>query len=453
MSKLYYDHLGKSIRPMLGKCNSNELVFENPSKKQDGKEHPGLHSQMSVETAGNVSAGRSMTIHNLHISELAMWSKAEETMLGLMQSVPENEPRTMVIIESTAKGMAGDGSYFYDMWMEACAGKNDFTPIFIAWWELKEYTMPAPKNFKLYDYDHPSYGDEEKTKESFNLTLDQMYWRRWYIKNKCKNSLNLFKQEYPATESEAFLITGRPVFDAEKIAEYINFVKTSVKAPRLGDLDSELIFTPSSMGRLKIWKEPQDKNRYSVGADPAEGLARGDPQSATVIDKINYEQVAEWHGRVTPDEFAHILKDLARYYNEGIIVPESNNPTTVSYLKDIYYRIYRRKEIGKWQDKSTKELGFRMTGKSKPLLIGGFTQLFDDDELMINSIATLREMSRFVEDVDKKMKAEGKYYDDRVISFALALEGLKEIYMNLDGGELVRTAKNPNYKRDEFTGI
>ena len=207
-----------------------------------------------------------------------------------------------------------------------------------------------------------------------------MYWRRWYIKNKCKNNLNLFRQEYPATESEAFLITGRPVFDGEKIAECMNFIKTSVEAPKVGDLDSELIFTPHSMGRLKIWREPKDGNRYSIGADPAEGLARGDPQSATVVDKINYEQVAEWHGRVSPDEFAHILKDMAKYYNDAILVPESNNPTTVSYLRDIYYRIYIRKEIGKRHDRNTKELGFRMTQKSKPLLIGGFTQLFGSKE-------------------------------------------------------------------------
>jgi hypothetical protein len=455
MSQLYYDMMSKKLRPMIRKSNIYELVFENPNTKLRSVS-PGLRSQMRVETSGNPNAARSQTVHNLHISELAMWKKAEETMLGLMQSVPE-EPRTMVIIESTAKGIAGNGAYFYEMWMDAVAGNNDFVPIFIPWFELSEYKIPAPKNFELYDHDHPNYGNEAKILKAYNLNFDQMYWRRWYIKNKCKNDLKLFQQEYPANPNEAFLVTGRPVFDSEKIAEYLNRVKSANITPEIGDLNSELMFIPNSMGRLKIWQRPQKDNRYSVGADPAEGLARGDPQSAVVFDRINYEQVADWNGRVSQEEFAHVLKDLARYYNDAMVVPESNNPTTTDYLKAIYYRIYRRKEIGKHHDERTRELGFRTTTRTKPVLIEGFRQLFDDDDLIINDPELLREMSHFVAESNsqeyQKMRAEGRYHDDRVMAAALAIEGLKELYLKVDFKEVKNIKRNPNYKRDAYTGI
>ena len=442
MSQLFYERMDRNIRPMKRRSSKIELLFENPNEKTRDDD-PGLCSHIRIETAANLSAGRSLTIQNLHISELALWDRAEETMGGLMQSVPDI-PESMVIVESTAQGIS---NYFYNMWNEAVAGENDYVPIFLPWYEMKEYRAKPPLDFEFYDYDHEVFGNEIKIKELYNLDLEQLYWRRLTIKNKCKNDLNFFRQEYPASPEEAFLITGRPVFNREKIVEYMPLCKI----PLRGDLvlveepKEKLKFEVNSLGKLRIWKHPEKGNRYSIGADPAEGLATGDPQSAQIFDKKNYEQVAEWHGKVRPDDFAYILKDIAKYYNDGLIVPESNNPTTLSYLKDIYYRIYYRKEINKRNNKTTRELGYRTTSRTKPILIDEFNKLFEEDELIINSKETLTEMSHFVkEDTTKeyqKMKAEGKYNDDRVISTALSLQGLKEVYLNIESEQKPRKYK------------
>jgi len=427
MSQLFYERMDREIRPMKRRSSKIELLFENPNEKTRDDD-PGLCSHMRIETAANLSAGRSLTIQNLHISELALWDKAEETMVGLMQSVPDI-PDSMVIVESTAKGIS---NYFYNMWNEAVAGENDYIPIFLPWYEMKEYRAKPPLDFEFYDYDHEVFGNEVKIKELYNLDLEQLYWRRLTIKNKCKNDLNYFKQEYPSSAEEAFLVTGRPVFNREKIA----LDMLLCKAPLRGDLDENLKFEVKSLGKLSIWKQPEKGNRYSIGADPAEGLATGDPQCAEIYDKKNYEQVAKWHGKVSPDVFAYILKDIAKYYNDGLIVPESNNPTTLTYLTPIYYRVYSRKEFNKHTNKTTREYGFRTTSRTKPILIGEFNKLFEDDDLIINDRGTLTEMSHFVEEDStkdyKKMKAEGKYHDDSVIATALALQGLKEIYLNIE---------------------
>jgi len=444
MSQLFYERMNREIRPMKRRSSKIELLFENPNEKTRDND-PGLCSHIRIETAANLSAGRSLTIQNLHISELALWDKAEETMVGLMQSVPDI-PDSMVIVESTAKGIS---NYFYNMWNEAVAGENDYIPIFLPWFEMKEYRAKPPLDFEFYDYDHEVFGNEVKIKELYKLDLEQLYWRRLTIKNKCKNDLNYFKQEYPSSPEEAFLVTGRPVFNREKIAEYMLLCKIPFK----GDLEEksdrdgkpQLEFKSESLGKLKIWKHPEKGNRYSIGADPAEGLATGDPQSAIIFDKKNYEQVAEWHGKVAPDVFAYVLKDIAKYYNEAVVVVESNNPTTLTYLTPIYYRVYSRKEFNKHTNKTTREYGFRTTSRTKPILIGDFNKLFEDEDLILNGKELLTEMSHFVEEDStkeyKKMKAEGKYNDDRVISAALSLQGLKEVYLNIESEQKPREYK------------
>jgi hypothetical protein len=429
MSKLFYDKSDRDLRPMIHWDNKIELSFQNPSKKTKDDD-PGLRSRIRVDTAGNPQAGRSLTLQNLHCSEVGFWENPETVMTGLMQAVPDIN-NTMIVIESTANGV---GNYFHKFWQDAEAGNNDFLSVFIAWFELVSYRMIPPLDFEPYDFEHEIYGNEVKLAELYNLDNQQLYWRRYTIKNKCGNDINQFKQEYPATPTEAFLATGANIFDSFLISKYYKFVTEPKKR---GGLDDDLKFTHSGRGELRIWKEPEENNRYSVGADVAEGLVSGDYSCAIVLDKKNYEQVAEWHGKVPPDKFAHILKNLSKYYNNAKLVVESNNHglTTLSYLKPIYYNLYYRKDIGNREDKMTRQMGFRTTSKSKPVMIDTFAKLFREDEIKINGRELLSEMSTYVEDDNGSMNAQSGCFDDRVIAISLAIVGLKEVYLNVSTGK------------------
>ena len=127
MSKRIYDNLPESMKPTKKASNAKEIIFDNDKGT-------GLKSKIKCMTAGSDGVGRSDTFNNLHISELAFWGNAKETMLGLMQAVP-NLPNTMVIIESTANGY----EYFKEMWDNAVRKISDFIPLFVGWHELKEY--------------------------------------------------------------------------------------------------------------------------------------------------------------------------------------------------------------------------------------------------------------------------------------------------------------------------
>jgi len=177
MSKRYHEYLPEEIRTHipLKKSNAKEVIFDFA----DGD------SVIKCMTAGNMSIGRSDTFQNLHVSEYAFWKgDKEQTLSGLMQAVP-NLKNTMVIIESTANGYED----FKERWDKAVAGESEFIPIFCAWHELPEYTMP---------YDGFALTEEEKRlQERYKLTLDQLTWRRWCIKNNCNSNVDTFCQEYP----------------------------------------------------------------------------------------------------------------------------------------------------------------------------------------------------------------------------------------------------------------
>ena len=98
---------------------------------------------------------------------------------------------------------------------------SDYIPLFVGWNELIEYQMEY-NGFDLTD-------DELKLKETYELSNEQLAWRRWCISNNCGGDEDQFKQEYPINPHEAFLSTGSCIFDKEKIIERLEVVKKPLK--------------------------------------------------------------------------------------------------------------------------------------------------------------------------------------------------------------------------------
>jgi len=453
MSKLFYDKLDIDFKPMRRTSNKIEVLFENPNDKTRDRE-PGLRSVIRVETANNMQAGRAFTVQNLHISELAFWEKPEEVMTGLSQAVPDIED-SMIVVESTANGVGG---YYYDMWQDAKAGRNDFTPIFIAWFELKKYRKEVPPDFEIIDWDHPNYGNELRLKERFKLDDQQIYWRRWTIKNKCNNRLDKFKQEYPSDDIEAFITTGKNVFDNEVIQDY----KAQVKTPQIGEfvevefknanglLEKKIEFKLNHTGNWAVWKLPEKDNRYILGCDVAEGLADGNYSTVEILDKKNMEQVAEYCGHIRPEVFSKELAKVGKYYNEGLIAVEVNNHglTTLTHLKPLYYRLYYRPEFGKRVVHTTENLGWKTTQKTKSLMIDRLDTALRDKDLILYSEKLLDELATYTEFADGSTGASGKNFDDRVMALAIAVMVWPTLPLNI---KEVRKPKE-DIKRNPYTG-
>ena len=77
--------------------------------------------------------------------------------------------------------------------------------LFLPWWVHDEYTLKAPKGFKLTD-------EEEAIRRKYDLTLDQMYWRRVTIEDEFRGLIEDFDQQYPDSWEKAFKAMNRTLF-------------------------------------------------------------------------------------------------------------------------------------------------------------------------------------------------------------------------------------------------
>ncbi len=191
------------------------LWFPPPMKRdRDNLMETSAGSTFHLRTAGAKNAGRSQTIHNLHCSECAMWDKADDVFTGVSQSVP-SIPGTSVVLESTAQGAVGS---FYEAWRAAESGASDYSAFFAPWYWDPDYRRDFAGPDSANDFGRSLTADELRIMEWHNLSLEQLAWRRWKIRNDCQGSVAKFRQEFPATASEAFLSTGSAVFDADAVA-------------------------------------------------------------------------------------------------------------------------------------------------------------------------------------------------------------------------------------------
>lgn len=185
MVKTYHELADSALKPKSKSDSANSLSFG------------GLRSDYRVATAGSKNAGRSDTVQLLHGSETAFWPNAEKIMAGLGQTLPL-EPGTEGIMETTANGL---GNMFHSMWTMAVAGKSDYMPVFIPWFIEAGYQREVPADFELSE-------EDREYMEAFDLSLEQMAWRKMKIATDFAGDEDWFNQEYPATPDMAFLKVG-----------------------------------------------------------------------------------------------------------------------------------------------------------------------------------------------------------------------------------------------------
>lgn len=404
MFRRYYDNSNPLFKPATKYNTRTDLTFDND-------QGTGLKSQIDVASAQNTGAGRGQTIQWLHGSEVAMWSNGAELVAGLMQAVPML-PNTAIFLESTANGI---GDYFHKTWQAAKADNSVFKPLFFSWKDHEEYQLTPPKDFKLVS-------EERKLKSEFKLTDSQLYWRRQKMKEFSADP-QTFYQEYPLTDVEAFLASGRSRFDISSLVK----MEPKCFAPQTYELyeDEYILAKPLAGAPLKIWKMPQDTKRYVIGADVSEGIG-GDYSVATIMDEDQMETVARWRGDAEPSEFGEILDQLGRFYNDALIACEINNHglTTVQRLRDLNYsNLYRReKGIEERYEEYTSKLGWKTDRKTKPLMIDALSEAITQGKIKDFDITFVRECMSYVIDERGRTNAQKGEHDDTVIATAIALQ-------------------------------
>lgn len=397
MTRRYYEELPEVLKPKTSYSSRTEIQFSL------------LNSAFMIATAGGEAVARGETLQYIHLSEVAFWAKstAAANFNSLLKAVP-NAEGTEVYVESTANGVTG---VFADLWRGAVDGTNGFIPIFIPWFWSKEYRAPVPKNFSRTP-------EEQKLVDLHGLDDQQLAWRRKEI---ATNGAELFRQEYPCTPDEAFLTTGRPVFNQDQLAETI--LTAPDPARRMALDPAGLAFEDDPRGELLVWDEPEVAGSYYIGADVAMGVRGGDYSVAQVLDSEK-RQVAVWHGHVHPDYFATILDTLGRWYSDAKIGVETNNHgllTCVRLSKDLAYPNFFTEIVkDKTTDRETVKLGFTTTAKTKPMIVDQLRAEMRQRKVTLRDRGTLAEMRSFVVTEEGRLEAEQGCFDDRVMALCIA---------------------------------
>lgn len=446
MSKRMYDNLPDDMKPSLKRSNAKELIFDND-------EGTGLKSKIKCMTAGSSGVGRSDTFNYLHISELAFWgNNAKETTIGLFQAVP-NLPNTMIVIESTANGF----EYFKELWDMAVKGESDFIPVFVGWNELTDYKMPYT-GFELTDY-------EKNLQRIYNLSLEQLSWRRWCIKNNCGGDEQQFKQEYPINPQEAFISSGNCVFDKEIV---INRIQELSKPIRVGYFDYKYDDTMPAGKKITDIRWVNDKNgyieiyevpniyKYCIGGDTAgEG---SDWFTGHVLNAKTGKQVARLRHQMDEDLYVRQMYCLGYYYQyknqrTEVITPalmciESNFSSfpNKELVRLGYSNMFVREKEDKYTGIMDKSYGFKTTSITRPVIIAELVKIVRESVELINDKLTLEEMLTFVRNEKGRPEAQQGAHDDLVMGLAIAYYSRSQVVFD---EEPIEINKVFNFKSEE----
>lgn len=446
MSKRMYDNLPDDMKPSLKRSNAKELIFDND-------EGTGLKSKIKCMTAGSSGVGRSDTFNYLHISELAFWgNNAKETTIGLFQAVP-NLPNTMIVIESTANGF----EYFKELWDMAVKGESDFIPVFVGWNELTDYKMPYT-GFELTDY-------EKNLQRIYNLSLEQLSWRRWCIKNNCGGDEQQFKQEYPINPQEAFISSGNCVFDKEIV---INRIQELSKPIRVGYFDYKYDDTMPAGKKITDIRWINDKNgyielyelpnlyKYCIGGDTA-----GDGSdwfTGHVLNAKTGKQVARLRHQMDEDLYVRQMYCLGWYYanknlKTGVVTPalmciESNFSSfpNKELVRLGYSNMFVREKEDRYTGIMDKSYGFKTTSLTRPVIIAELVKIVRESVELINDKLTLEEMLTFVRNEKGRPEAQQGAHDDLVMGLAIAYYSRTQVIFDV---EPIEVSQAFNFKSEE----
>ena len=365
-----------------------------PAKRSNRRElyWPKLNSEFYVGTAGSVTFGRGQTIDNVHASEFAFWPQPEDALASILEAVPASG---RVVIETTPHGR----NYAWQFWQKQAEGDPGlprFKRHFFSWWDDPGYRMQGC-------LDPDGLSDEERQlREDHGLDDGQLLWRR----AKRFQLGERFDQEYPEDPARCFLRSGRPVFGEEAV----------------GWLQSQPWLSGDE--HEAIWEEPEPKAYYVIGADPAEGLAEGDPSAAVVVRRPEdastpARMVARMRGQWPPDVFAAKLHALSKRYREAELVVERNNHGHSVLMELKYLGAYVWRDIQRAGGQA--EPGFLTTQASKTVLVDRLDKGLREKCLLVPCEATIGEMAAYQHLDDGSLGAPSGAHDDLVIALGLAM--------------------------------
>lgn len=446
----YIEGLPRGLRVGIARHNRDLLVLNNGST---------LDYLVAGQKKGKATLGQSRALNFLHATEVSSYG-SEEGYASLESSLAHKHPHRLYIRESTAHGL----NLFYDMWNEAKADELTQKTFFCGWWLKEDYAFPrGSKEYRHFwtgelDEGERVLVDEVYNKYHFKITPAQIAWHRFMRTSRIVDD-NLMNQNFPWTEEQAFIMSGKSFFPLKKIAGDLNRIReaeTPLKAYRY-HMGEDFLATDIEQldatrdADLRVWEEPLPGAVYVMGVDPAFG--RNDNKDRHAIEVFRcfadrLVQVAEYATDL-PETFqaAWAMAHLAGVYGQAAaghiyINVEVGGPGAALMLElkhlrqllDGGYLAKKAKDIGlesvfggvSWYMYHRPDSpgpgyawGWKSNQDNKLLIMNQMRDNYQIGMLQIRSVPLLEEMDRVIQD-GAVIEAEGKAKDDRVFATALA---------------------------------
>lgn len=241
-------------------------------------------------------------------------------------------------------------------------------------------------------------------------------------------------------------ITGNNFFDVEALTHYQHLAaatKPLFVARTEGDVEGDFLARRRGMkstkepikfkvgkGQWIVWRKPvradgqTPAHRYVMPIDVSSGGGY-DYSGIQIISIENFEQVAEYQGKIAPTELALEAYRAGRIFNDALAVPEITGGwgfTIEQELKRLHYpSLYTRKILDRLSKKWTDRTGWDTTAKSRAHMLDTLERVLREREFGLYSLRAVTELSTFVYGQNNKPEAQEGMNDDLVISLAIGL--------------------------------
>lgn len=417
-AKYPYSQLPEALKPTEKFNNRKQLLFEK------------INSSWAVDTATK-DVGRSRTVNFFHGSECAFW---KDGIAPIQAALGEAFTKNCIkIYESTANGY----NDYQKMW-----DSGVHINCFFEWWKTKEYIL----SFESEDI-HKEFINKINTQESWIykrlkwlkeeklLNDNQLYW--YFKKYEGYIDKDLIKQEYPCTPQEAFLLSGKTVFDTELVLERLSKIPKPLKTGYFiynydGSKISNIRWVNDRNGYINIYQVPNvpKMTKYCIGGDTAgEG---SDFFTGHVLDAKTGVQVATLKHKFDADQYTRQMYCLGKYYStrttygveDALIGIEANfDSFPIRELQRLgYTNQYVREKIDEYTGKTEKRYGFKTTSITRPTIISNLIQIVREHTETINDKDTLEELLTIIRNEKGRIEAPEGGHDDQMMGLAIAHE-------------------------------
>ena len=437
---------------------------------------PQRNCKIKVGSAEKPDSARGGDSALVHCTEVAFWVKTEnktpEQIVCSACSGVLFAPLTMEIYESTANGT---GNYFHQEWERAKRGESDKEPLFVPWFDIEMYELPLADSYRfaqtLYENrnNRANYGAYDWWLWERGATLEAI---NWYQHNRKRFDDHAdMAAEYPSDDIEAFKHSGKKVFDQYKVEAFSKECRVCRYMGEVYGLADQgpgalkgLKFCEDRQGLLKVWELPEQEfkvaNRYLTVVDVGGRSSGADYSVVVVFDRYwmmegdKPEVVAEWYGHIDHDLLAWKAAQIAAYYDDSLLVIESNTLETrdkerdtdgdhtsfiLNQIADVYPNLYARRQSEEAINSGApRKWGFHTNSSTKPMIIDHLIRMIREQAYIERERGCLDEYLCYEKKENGSFGAISGRHDDRLMTRAI---GLFICFCEMDLPKIVQPAQ------------